>query len=343
MRGKGITYDTGLCAGGESTRVRFDAAVVRREMQVIATELRCTAVRVTGDIPERIGTAAELAAAAGLEVWLSPVGCELTTGQLAPLFADCAGRAERLRRAGARVVLVTGCEMSLWSAGFLPGATVHERIKDLQSGSQEMHRALASMPARLNAFLAETAEAARSRFSGPVSYASAPWEPVDWQPFDVAAIDAYRDAATPARSATSYAGNSGTASRWRSPSSAAPADAGAAGRGGMGWAIVDETTDPPRLDGDYVRDETEQVGYLREMHQIFTEEGADLAFWFSFACYELVHRAQPRQDLDLASYGVVRMLDTGPGTGYQGLGWEPKLAFTALAELPQSSGQQSLR
>jgi hypothetical protein len=47
-----------------------------------------------------------------------------------------------------------------------------------------------------------------------------------------------------------------------------------------------------------------------------------------------IHRAQPRQDLDLASFGVVRMLEGGPGTGYQGLGWEPKLAFTALAELP---------
>jgi hypothetical protein len=33
----------------------------------------------------------------------------------------------------------------------------------------------------------------------------------------------------------------------------------------------------------------------------------------------------------MASYGVVKMLPGGPGTGYQGLGWEPKLAFGALA------------
>lgn len=335
MRGKGIAYDTGLWAGGESTRVRFDAAVVGREMQVIATELRCTAVRITGDRPDRIGIAAELAAAAGLEVWFSPVGCDLTTEQLAVLFADCAERAERLRRSGARVVLVTGCELSLWSAGFLPG-TISDRIAGLQSGSQQMLQALAAMPERLNGFFAETTEAARSRFGGPLSYASAPWEPVDWQCFDVAAIDAYRDA-----------GNAGTFRdeirrqlRYGKPLAitefGCAGYAGAADRGGMGWAIVDESTDPPQLDGDYVRDETEQVRYLRDLHQIFTDEGVDLAFWFTFACYEFVHRAQPRQDLDLASYGVVRMLDTGrPGTGYQGLGWEPKLAFTALADLPE--------
>jgi len=41
---------------------------------------------------------------------------------------------------------------------------------------------------------------------------------------------------------------------------------------------------------------------------------------------------RPRRDLDMASYGVVKMLGGGPGTGSYGLGWEPKLAFGALAK-----------
>ena len=44
-----------------------------------------------------------------------------------------------------------------------------------------------------------------------------------------------------------------------------------------------------------------------------------------------MHDSDPRRDLDMASYGVVKMLPGGPGTGYHGLGWEPKLAFGALA------------
>ena len=58
----------------------------------------------------------------------------------------------------------------------------------------------------------------------------------------------------------------------------------------------------------------------------------DLAFWFTFAGYRLVPGTGSRCDLDLASYGVVKMVPGGPGSGYQGLGWEPKLAFGALAQ-----------
>ena len=242
MRGKGINYDTGFSPGGHSSREHFDAGIVRAEMRVIARELRCTAVRVSGGDPGRLSTAGELAAAEGLEVWFAPFPCELTTDQLAPLFADCADRAEHLRRAGANVVLVTGCELTLFAAGFLPGGTVYERIQGLQSGGPQLYAAYAALPGKLNGFLAATAEAARGRFGGPLTYASGMWEPVDWGPFDIAATDAYRDA-----------GNAGT---FRSglrkqlqhgkPLAVTEfgccAYAGAGDRGGMGWAIIDDST-----------------------------------------------------------------------------------------------------
>ena len=99
--------------------------------------------------------------------------------------------------------------------------------------------------------------------------------------------------------------------------------AGAAARGGLGWAIIDEGADPPALDGDYVRDESEQVACLREFTEIFQAEGVDLAFWFTFAGYHLVRDPDPHHDLDLASYGVVSMVPGGPGSGYQGLAGSP--------------------
>lgn len=331
MRGKGINYDTGFSPGGRSSRENFDAEVVRTEMRVIARELRCTAVRISGGEPARLSTAAELAAAEGLEVWFAPFPCELDTGQLAPLLAECADRAEHLRRTGANVVLVTGCELTLFAAGFLPGGTVYERIQGLQSGSRELYAAFAALPGKLNGFLAAIAEAARSRFAGPLTYASGMWEPVDWAPFDIAAADAYRD------SSNAGAFRSELRKQLQHGKPLAVTEFGCCGysgagdRGGMGWAIIDVSTDPPRLDGDYVRDEAEQVRYLEELNAIFAEEGVDLAFWFTFAGYPLAHDADARRDLDMASYGVVKMLPGGPGTGYHGLGWEPKLAFAALA------------
>jgi hypothetical protein len=61
MRGKGINYDTGFSPGGRNSREDFDAGIVRREMHVIARELHCTAVRVSGGDPGRLSIAGELA------------------------------------------------------------------------------------------------------------------------------------------------------------------------------------------------------------------------------------------------------------------------------------------
>jgi hypothetical protein len=108
---------------------------------------------------------------------------------------------------------------------------------------------------------------------------------------------------------------------------------GASARGGAGWAIIDQAANPRRLTGAYERDEGEQVRYLRELLEVFDAEGLDSAFWFTFAGYELPHRADPVHDLDLASYGVVKMRDPGldQDRATADLGWEPKEAFAALA------------
>ena len=55
MRGKGINYDTGFSPGGRNSREHFDAGIVRGEMRVIARELRCTAVRISGGVHRRHG------------------------------------------------------------------------------------------------------------------------------------------------------------------------------------------------------------------------------------------------------------------------------------------------
>ena len=57
MRGKGINYGTGFYPGGVSSREEFGAGTVRREMQVIADDLHCTAVRVSGGDPARLSVA----------------------------------------------------------------------------------------------------------------------------------------------------------------------------------------------------------------------------------------------------------------------------------------------
>ncbi|HEX4092873.1 MAG TPA: hypothetical protein VHZ33_29500 [Trebonia sp.] len=337
MRGKGINYDTGFMPGNH-TRPEFDPAVVAAEMRVIARELGCTAVRVTGGDPERIDIAARAAAEEGLEVWFSPFPVELPAPELISLFRDCAVRAERLRGDGATVVLVIGCELSLFNPGYLPGAFFFDRTRRLARPSLGQFLAFARLPKRINAFLGEAAEAVRGQFGGPLTYAAATWERVDWSRFDIVSVDAYRDA----RNARSFRADLRKRIADGKPVVATEfgccAYAGAADRGGMGWDIAEyDAVGAPTIRGDYKRDESEQVRYLQEVNQIFVEEGLDLAFWFTFAKYHMPASPDPRRDADLASHGLVCVLPEGPGAGYQGLGWRPRAAFEAMAALPVGS------
>ncbi|GAB2804392.1 hypothetical protein GCM10027176_06670 [Actinoallomurus bryophytorum] len=324
MRRRGINYDTGFFPGGRLSRERFDRETAGREMAVIADELHCTAVRITGGDAERLAVAGRCAAEAGLEVWFAPFPSDLTPGEMLPFFEDCADHAEEIRRGGAEVVFVTGCELSLFAAGFLPGEDIFGRLEGVMSGDPAVRAAFGTLTAKVNEFLAEAAAAVRGRFGGQVTYASGTWEDVDWTPFDIVAVDAYRDESN----AGGFAGE-----LRRRVTSGKPVVVtefgcctyrGAAGRGGTGWMIVDRDAEPLRIDGAYVRDESEQVTYLRELLEIFEQEGVDGAFWFTFAGYGLPHRADPEHDLDLGSYGVVKV-------GEDGVSQKPKEVFHALA------------
>ena len=74
--------------------------------------------------------------------------------------------------------------------------------------------------------------------------------------------------------------------------------------------------------------------YLRELLEVFESEGVDSAFVFLFALDNLPHRPDGdlRRDLDLASPAIVKTLEGRHGDTYPDMAWEPKAAFTAVAE-----------
>ncbi|WP_217707237.1 hypothetical protein [Nonomuraea rhodomycinica] len=304
---KGINYDTGFLNGPERSRQEFDRETVRRELRVIAGELNCRAVRVSGGDPERLGVAAEEAAAAGLEVWFAPFPVDVPREETLALYADCAARAETLRRGGAEVVLVTGCETSAFGPGFIPGDTYRDRLKAMTEGDLDWWRSLGEVMPRYNAFLAEAAATVRPLFGGRVTYAAGPWEFVDWSPFDLVGVDAYRAA----HNAATFREELREHFRHGKPVAVTEfgtcAYRGAGERGGMAWVVPDGA----------VPDEEEQVRYLDELLDVFEEAGVDTALWFTFAGYGRAGAG------DIGSYGVVRMLD--------GTRWEPKKVFHAMA------------
>jgi hypothetical protein len=334
MRGKGITYDTGFLMAGGSTHEPFNPDMVQREMRIIHDDLHCNAVRITGGNVDRLEIAATHAAAAGLEVWLSPFTNDLTIDGLLAALADCAQRAERLRRLGGEVVLLTGSELSLFTVGFLPGAMLRERL-NLLSAPQRLREHLPEVPARINDFLAKAVAVVRERFGGKISYASLPFEGVDWSRFDFISTDAgYRSIEVADRYCDGICALVAQGKPVAITEFGCTTHRGAADLGGRGDSIVEWGDDgkPIRLKREYIRDEGEQATYLRELLDIFEAEGVDTAFVNTFARYDLPYRSDSHADFDMASYGVVKVLEDGQGHSYPDMPWEPKVAFTTLAE-----------
>lgn len=338
-----MAYDTGFTTTSGTSWDDFDPAVVERELAIIRDDLHCTAVQLTGGDPERLELAARAAAELGLEVWFSPYPLEQSPDELRKLFLDCAERAERIRRAGAEVVFVAGVELSVMNPGFADGDTLEQRLGRLLGDPAERPARLATVSNRLNDFFRDTVPALREFFGGKLTYAAIQFERVDWDPFDFVTLELIRSAAVADRfregvrtivethgkpvAITGF----GTAT-WRGSGDVAPRS--------MEIVENDEHGRPLRLTGVYERDEPGQAQYLRELLEIFADEGVDSAFVFLFALHTHPHRpdGDPRDDLDLAGGGIVKVLEGKNGTAYPDLPWEPKVAFTAVAEFYGASG-----
>jgi hypothetical protein len=332
MRARGMGYDTGFNVHGAMGRP-FDRTQVQRELQIIRDDLHCNAVRLIGNDLERLEITAEHAAGLGLEVWFSPYPMELDSQEILELLADGAERAERLRGRGAQVVFVAGAELSVFNKGLLPGDTIMARVNGLLSRDPRTMAELATLPGRMNDFLAEAVRVVRDRFGGKVTYAAIPsFEGVDWMPFDIVSVDLHRS--------KEIAGvfQQGVRKLVAQSKPVAITEVGcatyrgASDQAARSGAIVEyDGWTPVRLKGHYIRDEQEQATYVRELLDLFTAEGVDAAFVCTFIQYHLPHREDPERDLDMGSLGLVKVLDGGLGHTYPDMPWEPKAAFRAVA------------
>jgi hypothetical protein len=332
-----MAYDTGFVRHGEISRNRFESAEVARELAIIRDDLHCNAVQIVGGDPDRLELAATHAAELGLEVWFSPYPLELTTDQILALFTDCAERAERIRRRGAAVVFVAGVELSLMNRGFLPGQSVDERLELLLSQPEGRAERMTETSIRVNEFLGGAVAKIREYFSGKVTYCAIPFEQIDWTLFDIVSLELIRSAAVADRFADGVRSLVTGGKPVAITGFGASTYRGAGDRGGRGMEIVEydkATGEPIRLNGEYVRDEIGQASYLTEVLDVFQTEGVDSTFVFLFALENFPHRidGDPRDDLDLASPGIVKVLENSCGATYPDMRWEPKAAFSAVAE-----------
>jgi hypothetical protein len=89
----------------------------------------------------------------------------------------------------------------------------------------------------------------------------------------------------------------------------------------------------PRLNGDFVRDEALQAREVVETLGILDAAGVDGAFIMTFVDPLNIYDRDPRYDLDMNSFALVKSYAGGQhGTTYPGMNWEPKESFRAVAD-----------
>jgi hypothetical protein len=301
---------------------------MRHDIAAIAGPLRCSTVSVFGSDLHRLHATARAALQRGMHVCVQPRLYDHSQRAVLAHLGQAAQRAQQLHREHPnKVTLIAGCEHMLFTEGIVPGKTFVQRIANLSQGKVDF----AAAERRLNAFLARAAVTARRHFDGPLTYAAAEFEAVDWSRFDLVGLDYYafhRDRAGHTRTLRPYR-------RWRKPIVICEFGCctyrGAPRRGGDGYDIVDYSKDPPVLKGHHVRSERTQARYVAHMLGVFESERLHSASLYTFIQPDLPYIANPRHDLDTSAFAIVKVIRERPYDPLSPYTWRRKRAFDALA------------
>ncbi len=321
---RGVSYEV---IDGETPATSWSMARMRGDIRAIQQDLHAGSVSVFGTGVERLAATASEAAERGLHIWLQPRLADVPHRDILDHLAETGRHAERLRRQGARVLLSVGAEFVLFVPGIVPGDNALERVQNMLSGNFDPEK----MVRRLREFTARAAKVGRSVFKGRMTYGAAQDEEVDWDLFDLVSVNYY--AYFPRKA--DYVRELTPFLRWGKPVVISEFGCctfkGAPEQGGMGWSVVDYDKEPPEIIGDLVRSERTQAAYLTDLLDVFESMSLYAALVYQFVTPDAPHRADPRYDLDLASYGLVKPLWKTFEDPTPDWHWEPKEAFHALA------------
>ncbi len=340
LQSRGVVYDVGLHFTPETLSIeKYNPELVEFDMRAIAGELHANTVRIEGEEIRRLVDASTAAHRAGLKVFFNPWKMGADGEETVSYMAEAAAAAERLRLQGVDIVFVAGCEYTIFCKGALPGDAFNDRLSALMKAIQTsmetkaVSRELESASARLNEILARAVAGIRQRFKGPVTYASGPWESIDWSIFDIVGVDHYRNGET---EETYIAG----LERYRLGKPLFVMEVGSctyegAGARGAGGFMILQGTNPdgtPKYAGGTppTRSEREQADYVETQVRVLNKAGVDGVFIYVFA-FPLYPYDEKGIDLDMTSFAIVRSFPKHDPRSNQIPSWEKKESYRRLA------------
>ena len=337
---RGVVYDVGLNFGPVLSVETFDLAQVEYEIRAIKNSLHANAIRIEGEIIDRLVAATRIAHQHGLTVFFNPWKWNADADALRPYYLQAAKEAEKLRKEGVDIVFIAGCEYPIFQKGLLAGDTVDARLASLGAlFADGPEKAKAQMDATwggLSDILKSFVEVIRPEFRGPVTYAATPFETIDWSMFDFVGIDHYRGEESAEKYVEQFNGYKVHNKPVICMEVGACTYVGAAKAGGGGFMIM-EGMNPDgsaRFKGGVVptRSEREQADYIETQVKLLANNDAEGVFVFVFAAPFYTH-GEGANDLDLVAYSLVKTYRKDDPRSKAMPPWAPKESFHRVAGL----------
>lgn len=335
----GVNYDLGVQYDRRFPVALASRDTVRADLRAIGSQLGANAVKLNGSDPDRLMEAAEIARELGLHVWITPRIIDGNEAETLLHLVEVARGAEDLRRnSGPEIVLVVGCEFTLDTTLFVPGANIHARGRDHFTFPWLIRKVLhlrQPYQRRFEGFVGKAAGAARESFHGRLTYAAGLWETVDWRLFDIVSINLYRAKFNERRYARELRAFRHPGKPFANTEFGCCAQMDGDRRGPTGYQVLDFEAVPPRFKEPVERSEQTQADYVASVLETLQGEQVDMAFVFEFITRHLPH--DEGLDLDRASFAITKWIQDSPGAGH----WEPKESFDVLTRIFQAQVKSS--
>ncbi|RPI74325.1 MAG: abortive infection protein [Ignavibacteriales bacterium] len=327
---KGINYDVGVRHISD-TDLPYSKMI--EEIKVIKNELHCNAVRIYGRDLDKLIECSKIVMEEGLAVWFSPRCINATFKETLEYIHQCSVAAEELRKYSSGIVYVIGNEFSLDLKGLIEGDTTSERILNLAKPISILKNIFGSgLHNALNGFLKEAVTIARDNFHGEITYASGEWEKVNWELFDITAINYYKNIFNSWKYRRTVRKFSQKDKRFAVTEFGCCSYKGADKKGAWGYSIVDWNRKRPSLKKVFKRDEGVQANYIIDLLNIYLNENVYAAFVYTFVARKSKYNSNPEYDLDMANFGLIKVLSPDNKDLQNPYLWERKKAFNELSE-----------
>jgi len=262
----------------------------------------------------------------GFHVWISPRLIDGTKQQTIKFINEASKKSEQLRKKYKNIVFIIGNELLLDSkvifnaprifnrADFFKSyinfkSSIKNEIPQLKQIYSPMRKFIDKSDRLIKEFVEILRIEASKNFKGQITYASLPWEEIDWNNFDIVSVNLYKNQ----WNASTYLDELRKFKSFNKPVAITEfgtcAYKGASKFGGSAYNVVDYRT--KTIKEGIIRDENEQAIYLKELIEYYSKENISAVFIFDFKEEWKIHFNELLKDLDISSFGIVKVLEDG--------------------------------